>query len=46
MYVKGMDLIGAPVYTNDFVVAGTAEDSLFGTCESLYKPDQVESLLL
>lgn len=38
-FISGMDLIGAPVYTDDFVVSGTAEESLFGTCESLYRPD-------
>ncbi len=34
-----MDLIGAPVYTTDFVVAGTSSENLYGMCESLYKPD-------
>ena len=38
-FIAGMDLIGAPVYTDDFVVSGTAEESLFGTCESLYRKD-------
>ena len=38
-YLTGTDLIGAPVYTDDFVLAGTATEQLFGTCESLYKPD-------
>ena len=38
-FIAGMDLIGAPVYTSDFVLSGTAEESLFGTCESLYRPD-------
>lgn len=38
-YLCSMDLIGAPVETNDFVVGGTCTDYLFGSCESLYKPD-------
>ena len=38
-FIAGMDLIGAPVYTSDFVLSGTAEESMFGTCESLYRPD-------
>jgi 20S proteasome subunit beta 3 len=38
-FICGTDLIGAPVYTDDFVVCGTAEDSLFGTCETMYRPN-------
>jgi len=38
-FLSGMDLIGAPVYTNDFVVSGTATGNLYGMCETLYKPD-------
>ena len=38
-FICGMDLIGAPVYTDDFVVCGTAEDSLYGTCETMYRPN-------
>ena len=38
-FICGMDLIGAPVYTDDFVVSGTAEESLFGMCESMYRKD-------
>ena len=34
-----MDLIGAQLFTNDFVVAGTSSPNLYGTCESLYRPD-------
>jgi 20S proteasome subunit beta 3 len=34
-----MDLIGAPVFTNDFVVSGTCSENLYGMCESLYRPD-------
>ena len=39
-FLSGMDLIGAPVFTDDFVVSGTCTANLFGTCESLYKPEQ------
>ncbi len=38
-FISAMDLIGAPVSTTDFVVAGTAGQNLYGTCESLYRPD-------
>ena len=40
-YISGMDLIGAPVVTNDFQVAGTCSSNLHGMCEALYKPDMV-----
>ena len=35
----GMDLIGAPVFTDKFVVTGTCTPNLHGMCESLYQPD-------
>merc|ERR1712086_998539 len=38
-FLSGMDLIGAPVETDDFVVGGTCTEYLFGACESLYKPN-------
>lgn len=38
-YLCAMDLIGAPVTAKDFVVGGTASEELYGTCESLYRPD-------
>eukprot|EP00981_Chlorochromonas_danica_P013218 scaffold5974_cov158-Ochromonas_danica.AAC.19 len=38
-FLSGMDLIGAPVYTDDFVVSGTCTANLHGTCEALYRPD-------
>merc|ERR1711908_6262 len=38
-YLASMDLIGAPVVTDDFVVGGTCTEYLFGACESLYKPN-------
>lgn len=31
-FISGMDLIGAPVFAKDFVLAGTATDAMFGTC--------------
>lgn len=30
----------------DFVVSGTASESLYGACESMYKPDMVGGLSL
>eukprot|EP00948_MAST-09A_sp_MAST-9A-sp1_P001663 g1663.t1 len=38
-FISGTDLIGAPVFTEDFCVCGTAEESLFGTCESMFRKD-------
>ena len=38
-FLSAMDLIGAPVYTNDFVVGGTCTANMYGMCETLYKPD-------
>mmetsp|Transcript_10501 Transcript_10501/g.15337 ORF Transcript_10501/g.15337 Transcript_10501/m.15337 type:complete len:204 (+) Transcript_10501:146-757(+) len=38
-FLSGMDLIGAPVYTDDFVVSGTATGNMLGMCETLYKKD-------
>jgi 20S proteasome subunit beta 3 len=37
--VRGSDSIGAFSKENDFVVAGTAAESLFGVCESLWRPN-------
>jgi len=34
-----MDLIGAPVYTKDFLVAGTCNEQLYGVCEAMYRPN-------
>jgi len=39
-FITAMDLIGAPVVTDDFVVGGTASEELYGTCEALYKKNQ------
>jgi len=38
-FLSGMDLIGAPVYTKDFVVTGTCTGNLLGMCETLFKED-------
>ena len=38
-YITGMDLIGAMAPASDFVVAGSSSESLFGVCESFWKPD-------
>jgi 20S proteasome subunit beta 3 len=38
-YLAGMDSIGAIETANDFMVAGTAPDSLYGMCESMWRPD-------
>lgn len=40
-YLCGMDSIGAMETARDFMVAGTATDSLLGICESLWRPDMV-----
>jgi len=36
-FLSGMDLIGAPVDTKDFVVTGSCTGNLLGMCETLYK---------
>jgi 20S proteasome subunit beta 3 len=38
-YLSGQDVLGCPVATDDFVVAGTAQNSLYGTCETLFRPN-------
>lgn len=38
-FLSGMDLIGATVKEDTFVVTGTCTGNMFGMCESLYKPD-------
>jgi len=38
-FLSGMDLIGAPVFADDFVVSGTCSENLHGTCEALFKKD-------
>jgi len=38
-FLCAMDLIGAPVYTDDFVVSGTCSEQLYGVCEAMYRKD-------
>lgn len=38
-YLGTFDLIGCANEPEDFVVAGTCEEQLYGMCESLWKPD-------
>lgn len=38
-FICTMDAIGAKELAKDFVVAGTASESLYGACEAMYKPD-------
>jgi len=38
-FITAMDLIGAPVVTNDFVVGGTCNEQLYGVCEAMYRPN-------
>uniref|UniRef100_A0A7C8ZC71 Proteasome subunit beta n=1 Tax=Opuntia streptacantha TaxID=393608 RepID=A0A7C8ZC71_OPUST len=38
-FICTMDSIGAKELAKDFVVAGTASESLYGACEAMYKPD-------
>jgi len=38
-FICQMDLIGAPVYAEDFVISGTSTYELFGMCESLWRPN-------
>jgi len=40
-FLCGMDIIGAPVFAEDFVVSGTCTSNLHGMCEALYKKDLV-----
>ncbi|CAM9420505.1 unnamed protein product [Pylaiella littoralis] len=36
-YICGQDILGAPVEVDDFVVAGTSAQSLYGTCEAFFR---------
>ncbi|OEL26605.1 Proteasome subunit beta type-3 [Dichanthelium oligosanthes] len=38
-FICTMDCIGAKELAEDFVVSGTASESLYGACESMYKPN-------
>ncbi|KAG6498195.1 hypothetical protein ZIOFF_046107 [Zingiber officinale] len=38
-FICTMDCLGAKELAKDFVVSGTASESLYGVCESMYKPN-------
>ncbi|KAA0055464.1 E3 ubiquitin ligase BIG BROTHER-related-like [Cucumis melo var. makuwa] len=38
-FICTMDSIGAKELAKDFVVSGTASESLYGACEAMFKPD-------
>ncbi|KAL9396115.1 hypothetical protein Peur_010368 [Populus x canadensis] len=38
-FICTMDFIGARELAKDFVVAGSASESLYGACEAFFKPD-------
>ncbi|THG08322.1 hypothetical protein TEA_015425 [Camellia sinensis var. sinensis] len=44
-FICTMDSIGAKELAKDFVVAGTASESLYGACEAMFKPDMISSYL-
>ena len=43
-YLAGTDSIGAIETAKDFMLAGTAPESLYGMCESMWRPDMVRYL--
>ena len=45
-YLCAQDGLGAKMTSRTFVVAGTAAQSLYGSCEALYKPDLAEADLV
>lgn len=44
-FISSMDLIGCLNFAKDFCVAGTAQDMLYGMCESLWEPNLVNILI-
>jgi len=38
-YLCGMDLLGAQVFTDDFILAGDCTEAMYGLCESMYRPN-------
>ncbi|GJD06728.1 Proteasome subunit beta type-3 [Galdieria sulphuraria] len=38
-YLCAQDLLGAPLFAEDFVVSGTCAESLYGTSETFWKPN-------
>jgi 20S proteasome subunit beta 3 len=45
-YLASMDLIGAPMFSKEFVVSGTCKANLHGTCEALFRPDMVHFFII
>jgi len=37
-FLCGMDLLGAQVVTDDFMVGGDCTEAMYGLCESMYRP--------
>lgn len=44
-FICNMDLIGCPNNPDDFVVAGTCAEQLYGMCETLWRPDMAPTQL-
>jgi 20S proteasome subunit beta 3 len=44
-FICGFDSIGCIDFAKDFIVSGTASDQLFGTCEGLWEPDLVRTVM-
>lgn len=44
-YICCLDLIGCPNEPDDFVLAGTCSEQLYGMCETLWEPDMVPDVL-
>ena len=42
-FLCGTDSIGAIETAHDFMLAGTAPESLYGMCESMWRPDMVHA---
>eukprot|EP01112_Ceratiomyxa_fruticulosa_P020404 TRINITY_DN692_c0_g1_i1.p1 TRINITY_DN692_c0_g1~~TRINITY_DN692_c0_g1_i1.p1 ORF type:complete len:208 (-),score=39.80 TRINITY_DN692_c0_g1_i1:130-753(-) len=38
-YISATDLIGAPVYTDDFLMTGPCNPALYGMCETMWRPN-------
>ena len=46
VYLAGTDSIGAIETAKDFMVSGTAPESLMGVCEAMWRPGLVRAALL
>ncbi|KAG5032101.1 hypothetical protein JHK85_016083 [Glycine max] len=42
-FIYTMDCLGAKELAKDFVVSGTASESLYGACEAMFKPDMLRT---